>query len=169
NLTFVGRLNALIPPDANACSVVLLKANRRILSSSGSPGLLKLTSLTSCPTSGAGSVAFAAENPKSPSRLYSAAPRRTGPFTNEFATKSIPWNEESPASIASGDVICCGGNFRTSLIGTSSFRIVARLAFVHMLGGFVGSGTQRSSPGPPTGLNTAWLEGRKPNRSGQPW
>ena len=113
-------------------------------------------------------MAFAAENPKSPSRLYNAAPRLTGPFANEFGTKSMPVNEESAASMASGDVICCGGNFRTSLTGTSSLRILARLAGVHRLGGFA-AGTQRSSPGPPTGLNTAWLEGRKPYRSGQPW
>ena len=30
-------------------------------------------------------------------------------------------------------------------------------------------GLQRSSPGPPVGLNTDWVESRKPNRSGQPW
>src|SRR5438105_3017387 len=71
-------------------------------------------------------------------------------------------------SIASGEVIGCGGNARTLRIGTSSLRIWARLAGVHMLGGFVGSGTQRSSPGPSIGLNTAWLVGRKPYRSGQP-
>src|SRR5207302_5709523 len=106
--------------------------------------------------------AFAAQTPKTTTRLKRADPRRMGPFANEFGTKSIPVNDESAASMASGDVICCGGNFRTSLIGTSSFRIVARLACVHRLGRLVGSGTQRSSPGPPTGLNTAWLDGRKP-------
>src|SRR5262245_6752907 len=125
-------------------------------------------SLISCPTSGAGSVAFAAEKPKSPSSEYSAAPRCTGPRTKEFGTKAMPVNEESAASIASGDVIGCGGNGSTSRTGTSWLRILARLAAVQKLGGLVGSGTQRSSPGPPTGLNTAWLLGRNPRRSGQP-
>src|SRR5258708_3180607 len=138
-----------------------------ILSTSGWPGSLKLMSLTSCPASGAGAVAFAAANPTSPSTLYTAAPGWTGLVVKESGTKSTPVNEESAASVASGDEICCGGNASTSLIGRSSLRIVARLAGVHMLGGFA-AGTQRSSPGPPTGLNTAWFEGRKPKRSGQP-
>src|SRR5262249_23599495 len=78
----------------------------------------------------------------------SAAPAPTGPFTNDVGTKSIPVNDESAASRASGDVICCGGNFSTSLMGTSSFRIWARLAAVHRLGGLLGSGAQRILPGP---------------------
>ena len=37
---------------------------------------------------------------------------------------------------------------------------------MHMLGGFDGSGTQRSSLGPPFGLNTAWLdEGSRTGRA----
>ena len=39
----------------------------------------------------------------------SAAPRCTGPTAKEFGTKSMPVNEESAASVASGDVIGCGG------------------------------------------------------------
>ena len=35
-------------------------------------------------------------------------------------------------------------------------------------GGGVGFLTQRSSLVPPIGLNTAWLDGRKPKRSGHP-
>src|SRR5207248_10758815 len=127
----------------------------------------KLITFTSCPTSGAGSVAFGSENPKSPSSVYNAAPGATGPPTNARATKSIPVNDESAASIASGEVIGCGGPANTSRIGTSSVRISARLSNVHLLGP-VGSNTHRSSLGPPTGLNTAWLDGRKPKRSGQP-
>ena len=125
--------------------------------------------LISCPTSGAGEVAFPFEKPKSPSSAYSAAPGRIGGAAKESGTKSMAVNEESAASIASGEAICWGGKARTSRMGTSSLRINARLAGVHMLGGFDGSGTQRSSPGPPIGLNTAWSEGRNPKRSGQPW
>src|SRR5262249_31330180 len=117
---------------------------------------------------GKGGPEFDAEKPKSPSRIYSAAPRPTGPRANESGTKSMPVKEESGASIASGDVICCGGWSSTSRIGASSATIWATLAVVHMLGGFVGSGTHRSSPGPPTGLNIDWLLGRNPYRSGQP-
>src|ERR1700716_2999535 len=129
----------------------------------------KFISLTSCPTSGAGAVAFGGENPKSPSSVYSAAPRWTGPPTKDLGAKSIPVNDESAASIAKGEVIGCGGNASTSRIGTSSARISARLAGLHLLGGLVGSNTQRSSLGPPIGLNTAWLDARKPKRSGHPW
>src|SRR5260370_17645815 len=124
-----------------------------ILSSSGWPGLPKLMSLISWPTSGAGAVAFAGENPKSPSREYSAAPCRTGPRANESGTKSIPVNEESAASMASGDVIGCGGDASTSLTGRSSLRILARLADEHPLGGFV-AGAQKATPGPPLGGET---------------
>jgi hypothetical protein len=96
---------------------------------------LKLISFTSCPTSGAGALALGGENPKSPSRAYSAAARRTGPPTNDFGTKSMPVNDESAASSASGAVIGAGGNASTSAIGTSYFRMFARLAGVQKLGG----------------------------------
>src|SRR6478672_4702601 len=115
---------------------------------------MKLINLTSCPTSGAGSVALGAEKPKSPSSVYSAAPGAMGPPTNDFGTKSIPVTDESAASSANGDVIGCGGPASTSRTGTSSARICARLAAVHLFGPD-GSKTQRSSLGPPTGLNTA--------------
>ncbi len=82
-----------------------LWANRWIFSSSGSPGLLKLISFTSWPTSGPGAVAFPFENPKSPSSVYSAVPRPTGPLPKESGMKSIPVNEESGASMARDDVI----------------------------------------------------------------
>src|SRR5262249_44772433 len=111
---------------------------------------------------------LAFENPKSPSRVYRAAPRPTGPVAKELGTKSIPVNEESAASMARGDVIGCGGRARTDLIGTSSLRMRSRLAAGQGAVG-LGSGTHRSSPGPPTGLNTAWLASRKPSRSGHPW
>src|SRR5712691_2128644 len=145
-----------------------LWANRWIWRASGlSDFWSKLISLTSCPTSGAGAVAFGGENPKSPSRTYRAAPRSTGPSTNDLGAKSIPVNDESAASMARGEVISCGGNASTSRIGTSSVRINARLASVQLLGGLL-AGTQRSSLVPPIGLNTAWLDGRKSNLSGQP-
>ena len=54
-------------------------------------------------------------------------------------------------SRASGAVIGWGGEASTFLTGTSRVRIWARLAGVHILGGFAASGTQRSSPGPPIG------------------
>src|SRR5947199_3885172 len=104
-------------------------------------------SLTSWPTSGAGDVAFGGENPKSPSSVYSTAPGATGPPTNDRGTKSIPVNDESAASSPSGDVIGCGGPASTSRIGTSSVRICARLAAVHLFG-HVGSQTHRSALGP---------------------
>jgi hypothetical protein len=44
-------------------------------------------------------------------------------------------NEESGASRARGDVICCGGRARTGLTGIFSLRMRSRLAFVHRLGG----------------------------------
>ena len=103
-----------------------------------------------------------AENPKSPSRLYRAAPRRTGPVTKESGAKSIPVKDESAASSASGATMGAGGKARTSAIGTSNFRIFARLAAVQKLGGLLASKTQRSSLAPPTGLNTAWLAAKKP-------
>src|SRR6478752_3398459 len=65
----------------------------------------------------------------------------------------MPVNEESAASIASGDVIGCGGNASTGLTGTSTARTVGMHAGNGVFGGLV----QRSSPGPPTGLNTAWV------------
>src|SRR6516165_8617561 len=161
----VGRLNPRIP-SGKACSKVVLWANREILSWSG-PLSLKLMTLISCPTSG---VPFPFEKPKSPSSEYSAAPRCTGPTAKEFGTKSIPVNEESAASVASGAVIGCGGRASTLRIGTCSPgiggeanglpTILWRLAGVQPLGGLGdagGAGTQRSSPGPPIGLNTAWL------------
>src|SRR5215468_10128934 len=162
----VGRLNAAGWSGLmNAWSPVLLRAKFWILRASGlSPFLSKLISLTSCPISGAGGVAFGGENPKSPSREYSAAPSSTGSRTNDLGAKSIPVNDESAPSIAKGDVICCGGNLSTSAIGTFSFRTVGTHAGNGMFGGL----WQRSSLGPPIGLNTAWLDGRKPNRSGQP-
>src|SRR5438046_1566853 len=65
--------------------------------------------LISCPTSGAGEVAFPFEKPKSPSSAYSAAPGRIGGAAKESGTKSMAVNEESAASIASGEAICWGG------------------------------------------------------------
>src|SRR5439155_12188685 len=151
----VGRLNAAGWLGLmNAWSPVLLRAKFWILRASGlSDFSLKLISLTSCPISGAGAVALGGENPKSPSRVYSTAPSSTGSRIKDLGAKSIPVNDESAPSIARGDVICCGGNFSTSRIGTSSARTCAH---------------GRSSLGPQIGLNTAWLDGRNPNRSGQP-
>ena len=80
----------------------------------------------------------------------------------------MPVKDESAASSAIGATIGAGGNASTSAIGTSNFKMFARLAAVQKLGGLVGSGTQRESDVPPIGLNTAWLEARKPKRSGQP-
>jgi hypothetical protein len=37
-----------------------------------------------------------------------------------------------------------------------------KAAGVQLLGGLVTSNTQRSSAGPPDGLNTAWLAGKNP-------
>src|SRR5882757_1055239 len=127
-------------------------------SASGSDVSLKLISLISWPTSG---VPLEAEKPKSPSSVYNAAPRFTGPNANEFGTNSMEVKEESAASSASGAVTGCGGKASTLRIGRSSCRIWARLAAVQLLGGFA-AGTHRSSDGPPTGLNTAWVVGRKP-------
>src|SRR5262244_881941 len=71
----------------------------------------------------------------------------------------MPVNEESAASIASGDVIGCGGNASTGLTGV----FVAITSGMHAgNGGEIGGPLQRSSPGPPTGLKTAWVVGRKP-------
>jgi hypothetical protein len=63
--------------------------------------------------------------------------------------------------MAKGEVIGCGGNASTSAIGTSNFRMFAKLSGVQD-GGGIGFLTQRSSLGPPIGLNTAWLDGKKP-------
>src|SRR5438552_1836340 len=164
----VGRLNPLAPV-MKAWSPVVLRAKFWICSA----GIwlpweaVKLSSLISCPTSGAAhpgrgglcesqvSDAFGGEKPKSPSSAYSTAPFCTGPPTNELGTKSRPVKDESAASMASGEVIAWGGNASTSRIGTSSERMSARLATVHLLGGLAGSNTHRSSLGPPIGLNTA--------------
>ena len=109
---------------------------------------LKLTSLISWPISGAGSVAFGGENPKSPSRLYRTAPGRTGPPTKASGTKSIPVNDESAPSMARGAVIVCGGNASTLAIGTS----FARTSEMHAGNGLFGGDWQRSSERPPIGL-----------------
>src|SRR5207302_1417112 len=115
NRRLVGRLNPLILGVTNAWSPVLLRAKFWIWSESGVSGSwLKLISFTSWPITGAGSVAFSGENPKSPSRLYSTAPGLTGPVTKTSGTKSIPVNDESAPSIARGEVIGCGGNANTS-------------------------------------------------------
>ena len=58
---------------------------------------------------------------------------------------AIAVNDESAASIAKGEVICCGGNANTSRIGTSSVRIRLRLGGVQLLGGFEASKTQSAS------------------------
>src|SRR5262245_13916025 len=133
----VGRLNpAGWSGLMNAWSPVLLRAKVWTLRASGlSDFLSKLISLTSCPISGAGAVALGGENPKSPSRLYRTAPSGTGSRTNDLGAKSIPVNEESAPSRARGDVICWGGNFNTSAIGTSSFRTVGTHAGNGVLGG----------------------------------
>ena len=80
----------------------------------------------------------------------------------DFGTKSMPVNDESAASSAIGATIGAGGKANTSAIGTSNFRMFARLAGVQKLGGLLASKTQRSSEGPPIGLNTAWLAAKKP-------
>src|SRR5215831_5397735 len=70
----------------------------------------------------------------------------------------MPVNEESAASIASGDVIGCGGNASTGLTGV----FVAITSGMHAgNGGEIGGPLQRSSPGPPTGLIEHSLGGRQ--------
>src|SRR5712664_4582970 len=117
----VGRLKPLMLGVTNAWSPVLLRAKFWIWSENGllhgQPSsftqIQKLISLTSWPITGAGSVAFSGENPKSPSRLYSTAPGLTGPVTKASGAKSTPVNDESAPSMARGEVIVCGGNANT--------------------------------------------------------
>ena len=49
-------------------------------------------------------------------------------MTKDFGTKSMPVYDESAASRAIGAVIDCGGKASTLAIGTSYFRMFARLA-----------------------------------------
>ena len=59
---------------------------------------------------------------------------------NDFGAKSMPVNDESAASSAIGATIGAGGNASTSAIGTSNFKMFARLSGVQKLGGLVAAG-----------------------------
>src|SRR5207248_4710597 len=118
----------------------------------------------SCPAAGS---PFSFENPQPPSLDTSDAPLRTTPNTNELGAKSWPTAATSTGSSASGAVIGCGGCASTGSTGTSPAGACAVTSGMHA--GYVGlGGWQRSSPGPPSGLTTADVESRNPNRSGQP-
>src|SRR5262249_39832583 len=103
----VGSPQAAEPSARWACADLgQLKAKRDSAICSGSAGLLKLTSSTSCPSFG---TPFAGEKPKSPSRETRAAPLLTTPWTKEFGAKSSPTVATSVGSIASGILGSCGG------------------------------------------------------------
>jgi hypothetical protein len=124
-----------------------LKAKRCRVVRSGSPGAEKFTSWTSWPSSGS---PFPAENPKSPWRDTSAAPRCTTPPTNEPGAKSIPVIELSAGSRSIAAFGCWGGKASTGCTGVSLAATAAWQAAASKVG--MAGGLQRSSAGPPCGL-----------------